>query len=117
MIGSKKMNNNKRLGETKPKRLYVLVDETLDPIYGAVQGGHCVAQYMIDNKLNKDSWDNEYLIYLSANVGLWRCRLLSKGKKISEFREPDLENRLTSICCVDDGSTFKRLPLLHAKKY
>ena len=109
MIGSKKMKND--------KRLYVLVDETLDPIYGAVQGGHCVAAYMQDNKFNRDSWDNEYLIYLSANVELWKCRLLSKGKKISEFHEPDLGNKLTSICCVDNGNIFKRLPLLRAKKF
>jgi len=109
MIGSKKMKND--------KRLYVLVDETLDPVYGAVQGGHCVAQYMIDNKFNRDSWDNEYLIYLSANVSLWKHILLSKGRRISEFHEPDLGNKLTSICCVDSGRTFKRLPLLRAKRH
>lgn len=100
----------------KNKRLYVLVDETLDPIYGAVQGGHCVAQYMIDNKFNRECWDNDYLIYLSANVSLWKWKLLNRGKKISEFHEPDLGNKLTAICIVDSGSTFKKLPLLRAKK-
>ena len=101
----------------KNKRLYVLVDETLDPIYGAVQGGHCVAQYMIDNKFNRECWGNEYLIYLSANVSLWKWKLLSRGKKISEFYEPDLGNKLTAICMVDSGKTFKDLPLLRAKKF
>jgi len=99
------------------KRLYVLVDDSLDPIYGAVQGGHCACQYMIDNKFNKDSWNNEYLIYLSANVLYWKYKLLNRGKKISEFYEPDLGNKLTSICCVDDGRIFKKLPLLKTKKF
>lgn len=101
----------------KNKRLYVLVDETLDPIYGAVQGGHCVAQYLIDNKFNRERWDNEYLIYLSANVSLWKYKLLSRGKKISEFHEPDLNNKLTAICMIDSGKLFKDLPLLRAKKF
>lgn len=30
------------------RRLYVLIDESLDPIYGCVQGGHAVAQYMLE---------------------------------------------------------------------
>lgn len=32
------------------KRLYVLVDKKLNPIYGCVQGGHAVAQYMLEHK-------------------------------------------------------------------
>lgn len=105
------------MNQNQSKRLYVLVDETLDPIYGAVQGGHCVAQYMIDNKSNRNSWNNEYLIYLSCNVALWKYKLLSKGKKISEFHEPDLGNKLTAICLVDNGRLFKKLPLLRSRKF
>jgi hypothetical protein len=107
MTGLKKMKNN--------RRLYVLVDETLPPIYGAVQGGHCVAQYMLDNKNNKEAWNNEYLIYLSADVNLWKQILVMRKKKFSEFHEPDLDNKLTAIALVDSGRMFKRLPLLRAK--
>lgn len=32
------------------RRLYVLIDESLDPIYGCVQGGHAVAQYMLERR-------------------------------------------------------------------
>ena len=32
------------------RRLYVLIDESLDPIYGCVQGGHAVAQYMLEHR-------------------------------------------------------------------
>jgi hypothetical protein len=28
-------------------RLYILVDESLEPVYGCVQGGHAVAEYLI----------------------------------------------------------------------
>ena len=30
------------------KRLYVLINQNLSPVYGAVQGGHAVAQYLLD---------------------------------------------------------------------
>jgi hypothetical protein len=32
------------------KKLYVLISNDLDPIYGCVQGGHAVAQWLLDNK-------------------------------------------------------------------
>jgi hypothetical protein len=30
------------------RRLYVIIDESLNPVYGCVQGGHAVAQYLIE---------------------------------------------------------------------
>lgn len=30
-------------------KLYILIDKDLDPIYGAVQGGHVVAQWLIEH--------------------------------------------------------------------
>jgi hypothetical protein len=30
-------------------KLYILTDKTLDPIYGAVQGGHAVAEWLLEN--------------------------------------------------------------------
>ena len=30
-------------------KLYILVDKTLDSIYGAVQGGHAVAEWMLQH--------------------------------------------------------------------
>lgn len=29
-------------------KLYILIDNNLDPIYGAVQGGHSIAQWLIE---------------------------------------------------------------------
>ena len=30
-------------------KLYVLCDKNLDPIYGAIQGGHAIAQWLIEH--------------------------------------------------------------------
>jgi hypothetical protein len=30
-------------------KLYILIDQNLDPIYGAVQGGHAVAEWLIEH--------------------------------------------------------------------
>ena len=30
-------------------KLYILIDKNLDPIYGAVQGGHAVAEWLIEH--------------------------------------------------------------------
>lgn len=93
------------------KRLYVLIDKTLDPIYGCVQGGHAVAQWLLDNK-ETQTWNNEYLIYLSASVNKWKYKLNAKDLKFTEFREPDLDNRLTAIAIEHDGSIFKNLKIV-----
>lgn len=31
------------------RRLYVLIDESLEPVYGCVQGGHAVAQWLLEH--------------------------------------------------------------------
>lgn len=48
------------------KRLYVLIDQKLDAVYGCVQGGHAVAQWLLEHP-NQD-WNNNYLIYLYADM-------------------------------------------------
>ena len=45
-------------------RLYILIDKDLDPIYGAVQGGHAVGEWLLENwQINKEGdptweWNN-----------------------------------------------------------
>lgn len=48
------------------KKLYVLIDQKLDAVYGCVQGGHAVAQWLLEHP-NQD-WNNNYLIYLYADL-------------------------------------------------
>lgn len=96
-------------------KLYVLVDKKLDPIYGAVQGGHAVAEWMeynVDIKFNKFAcedqahwkWENEYLIYLSVDITKWYRMLCEhKAEYFECFMEPDLENRMTAIAVWEGG--------------
>ena len=90
------------------KRLYVLVNKKLAPVYGCVQGGHAVAQFMLENPNQK--WNNEFLIYLYADTDMWADKLRRQGVKCSIFREPDLNNSITAIAVQDDsGELFKNL--------
>ena len=89
------------------RRLYVLIDKSLEPVYGCVQGGHAVAQYLLEHPNQK--WNNSYLIYLYANVDLYRMKLIMRNKDFSEFKEPDLNNRVTALACEDDGRLFRNL--------
>lgn len=96
-------------------KLYILIDNNLSPIYGAVQGGHAVAEWMTNNvdiNYNKFAveyqpnwkWENEYLIYLSVDIEKWYHLLCeNKAKYFECFMEPDLENRMTAIAVWEGG--------------
>lgn len=84
------------------KRLYVLVSDKLTPVYGCVQGGHAVAQWLLDNK-DTQTWNNEYLIYVYANIEKWMYKLKLNGINHSVFYEPDLNNQPTAIAIESDG--------------
>lgn len=93
------------------KRLYVLINKKLNAIYGCVQGGHAVAQYMMENP--HQDWNNEFLIYLYADVTKWMKTLKDRGIQYTVFREPDLNNSITAIACQDDsGELFKDLSVV-----
>lgn len=93
------------------KRLYVLVSKKLAPVYGCVQGGHAVAQYLLDHP--RQTWDNNYLIYLYADIEKWLWKLKLKNIDFSVFREPDLDNEITAIAVRDDAAQlFKDLDVV-----
>lgn len=89
------------------KRLYELIDQKLDAVYGCVQGGHAVAQWLLEHP--NQNWNNNYLY---ADLDKWRVRLDLTNKDYSTFREPDLNNQLTAIALQDDGRMFKKLKLV-----
>ena len=92
------------------KRLYVLVSKRLNPVYACVQGGHAVAQYLLEHP--NQEWNNEFLIYLYADVDKWKYKLRDRHKEYSSFYEPDLGNTLTAIAVEDSGEMFKNLKLV-----
>jgi hypothetical protein len=66
---------------------------------------------MLDNPDQK--WDNGYLIYLYADIPMWKEILENNGIRHTVFREPDLNNSITAIACQDDsGELFKDLKVV-----
>ena len=92
------------------KKLYVLISKELSPVYGCVQGGHAIAQYLLEHP--KQTWNNQYLIYVYANIDKWKQKLDLFELDYSYFKEPDLNNALTAIAVEDDGKMFKNLKLV-----
>jgi hypothetical protein len=87
------------------------VSNKLKPVYGCVQGGHAVAQWLLDNK-NTQTWNNNYLIYVYADIDKWIYKLKLKNLNYSVFYEPDLDNTPTAIAIESDGAMFKNLKMV-----
>lgn len=91
----------------------MLVRKDLSLAYRAVQGGHAVAQWMIEYP---GRWENEYLVYIDTQdvkaLEHWKYKLDFLGVSFSLFMEPDLDNQLTAIACVSDGKMFRKLKLM-----
>jgi len=92
------------------QRLYVLIDKSLTPVYGCVQGGHAVAQWLLNHP--KQTWNNNYLIYLQASIEEWKNKLNYLGIDYTQFNEPDLGNRTTSLAVLGNDKLFKKLELV-----
>ena len=93
------------------RRLYVLVDKNLDPVYACVQGSHAVAQFLIEHSAKE--WNNEYLIYLWADTSYWASKFDELGIPYTAFSEPDLNGTITAIAVQEDtGLLFQGLKLV-----
>ena len=93
------------------RKLYVLIDKSLKPVYGCVQGGHAVAQWMLEHP-DSQEWQNEYLIYLSADLSKWKLRLDTMGVEFTEFKEPDLNYKTTALAVFGHDRLFKNLKIV-----
>lgn len=92
------------------QRLYVLIDEKLSSIYGCVQGGHVVAQWLLNHP--DQNWNNSYLIYVAANIPKWKKKLDILEIDYTEFKEPDLNNQITALAILNNDRLFKNLKLI-----
>lgn len=81
--------------------LYVITRKDLSFPQQAVQSGHALAQWLLDNPEN--DWQNQRLIYLVVDTEKELNRLKSKLTSYcldhSYFCEPDFEDKLTAIAC------------------
>ena len=95
-------------------KLFVLTRNDLPMNYQAVQAGHAIAQWMLDNK-NQD-WNNQTLVYLNVpneeHLKYWCTKLDYKGISYTSFHEPDIGNQMTSIACHKNDKLFSKLKLM-----
>jgi len=95
-------------------KLYVVVRKDLSSSQQAVQAGHAVAEYLINNKNSK--WKNHTLIYLGVDDESSLKEVIHKLNKTNvrynKFIEPDIGDQITAIASDESSSVFKRLKLL-----
>lgn len=87
-------------------RLYILVSNDLEPVYGCVQGGHAIAQYLLEHPNSK--WKNNTVVYLYCNIDKIKHKLDIFECDYSKFYEPDLGNKLTAIAILNPWQKLVR---------
>lgn len=95
-------------------KMFVIVRRDIPKIHQAVQAGHALAEYLLYGP--SSSWTNGTLIYLGVK-GLNQLENLKykferDGIPYKEFREPDLDNQITSIATDENNKYVEKLNLL-----
>jgi len=90
--------------------MYVLVRNDLTEAQKAVQGGHALAEYLLKKK---HDWNNSTLIYLGVrdkeHLEKWKYKLEKHEILCSIWREPDMNNEITSIAAYAGELLFRKL--------
>ena len=93
-------------------KLYVLVSNKYPLAYQGVQGGHAVAEWLLNNR-QQTEWDNDTLVYLACkDIGHWWHKLQHYGINPVTWHEPDQKNELTAMAVLGHGELFKNLSLM-----
>lgn len=94
-------------------KMYVLVRKDLTKAQQAVQGGHALAQFLLNHP---SCWENGTLIYLGVkserHLMSWTKKLERKGVDVAVWREPDMANEITAIAAHSEERIFKSLNCL-----
>lgn len=94
-------------------KLYVIVRKDLTPSQIAVQAGHAVAEYLVEDS---QTWRNETLVYLGVknlfHLEKWMRKLNDFDVRYTTWREPDINNEVTAIASTGSSEYFKQLNLL-----
>lgn len=102
----------------KKRSVHVICRDDLKsvfPSYPFVQGGHALAQLLIENKI--EDWKNDYLIYVAVDslieLEMIMKRLSKHNIPFSYFAEPDFDFTITAVAVESTDIPFlKKLPLL-----
>lgn len=95
------------------RKLYVVIRNDLDLAYQGVQGGHAVAQWLLENP--DQTWNNHYLIYCEVdNLNRFKYKLNLKNIKFSEFIEPDMDYQATAVAFQTTEKWVEKLKLMGA---
>lgn len=98
-------------------RIYTLTRTDLSAGQKITQAGHSLAQYIIDhNPHHAGEWGNGSIINLALgsekSLKRWIKKFDELGLRYSIFREPDMNNEITSIATLHPGYIFSGIPLL-----
>lgn len=94
-------------------KMYVLVRKDLTKAQQSVQGGHALAEFLLNHST---SWDNGTLIYLGVKsehqLKNWIRKLERNSLEVAVWREPDMGNQITAVAAYSEERMFKNLNCL-----
>lgn len=94
-------------------RLLVVVRNDMPLAYQGVQGGHALAQWLLETP--GQTWNNNTLIYLqTADLDKLRYKLDLYEIPYTRFHEPDMNNAVTAIACQSEHKMFDNMKLMGA---
>lgn len=85
------------------EKLYVILDKYLPAGLKMAQGIHAANTFADRYRSTYDAWfqeSNNIVVLEATNLPKLLAKLIIDGHEVSEFTEPDLDDRLTAICAA-----------------
>ena len=90
-------------------KMFILVRNDLSKSQQGVQGGHALAQFMLDYPDLAQKWGNQTIVYVKADIQIlkgYEKMLTDHVDGISSFREPDIGNQLTALAAYGNAKEY-----------